>query len=190
MALMINRTHQSSVFHFNATGTINIPADLKTSTAYGTDGYIVSGSTITSPTLKFVNAQPGDYITVASSTLAGNDGNYKIINVTADGGVITTQTAFTTDGADATATVTLVKDFEVTGSSITQIWWGSQSGSNDSYWQVERNSVNAAILTETGHIDYAGDGAALIQDNTSDIVCTLQGTTPTGFIMLEVQKLI
>ena len=189
MALMINRKTQSSVFHFDTTSTVTIPGDLQPGNAYGTDSYVIAGSLISSPSNFFTDAAPGDYITLASSTLAGNDGSYKISKVASDGSSITIDGTFTTDGTDATATVTLVTDFDITGCQISQIWWGSQSGSDDSYWQIERNSANVAILTDTGHEDYAGNGVALIQNNTFDIVCTLNGTTPTGFIMLEVQKL-
>jgi len=42
-------------------------------------------------------------------------------------------------------------------------------------------------LTETGHIDFAGDGSSLILNNTVDIDLTLTGT---GYIMFELQKVL
>lgn len=69
----------------------------------------------------------------------------------------------------------------VTGMNIAQVWWGTTGN-----WTVTRTGT-ILVLTETGHIDFAGDGCSLILNNTIDIGLALTGS---GYIMLELQKVL
>jgi hypothetical protein len=69
----------------------------------------------------------------------------------------------------------------ITAMNIAQVWWGTTGN-----WTVTRTGT-ILVLTETGHIDFAGDGSSLILNNTVDIDLTLTGT---GYIMFELQKVL
>lgn len=72
----------------------------------------------------------------------------------------------------------------VNSAHISQVWWGS---SNSSYWTVKRGSNTVIVLTETGYMDFAGNGLGLQQDQTANIEITLTGSG-VGFLALEGQK--
>lgn len=87
----------------------------------------------------------------------------------------------------------------ITGASITQVWWGSTGISGNSYWVVNRGlgsagspvtTVNAntvLVLPDSGYMDYAGTGAALIKNLTANCSVALYNST-TGYLMVEFQK--
>ena len=76
-------------------------------------------------------------------------------------------------------------DEVLTGASIKQVWWGSQTGAG--YWNVSRGSNLVGCYDSTGWHDYAGNGNLLNKDSTGTLVLTLVGSA-NGFIMLELQK--
>lgn len=72
----------------------------------------------------------------------------------------------------------------VTSAHISQVWWSS---SNSSYWTVKRGANTVLVLTETGYLDFAGNGLGLQIDQTANIVFELTGSG-VGFVALEGQK--
>ena len=72
----------------------------------------------------------------------------------------------------------------VNSAHISQVWWSS---SNSSYWTVKRGSNTVLVLTETGYLDFAGNGLGLQIDQAANLVITLTGTG-VGFLALEGQK--
>ena len=98
------------------------------------------------------------------------------------------------DGVADNDTITLAEingldsQLDATGLSISQIWWGSTT---DASWDIQRGATSVLTLSQAGHIDFSGDGCALIDPTPeSTITCTLNGTTPSGFVLIELQKLI
>lgn len=77
-------------------------------------------------------------------------------------------------------------DETVTAAVINQVTWGT--GGADNKWTIARGSNTAMVLNGSGHIDLAGSGYALDVDSAANVVCTLGGTTPTGFLIVELQK--
>lgn len=88
----------------------------------------------------------------------------------------------------------------ITGAAITQVWWGSTAISGNSYWIVNRGTGNNSVanvsfqsgntvlvLPDSGHIDFAGDGASLIKNTTGNCSIGLINST-TGYLMIEFQK--
>lgn len=74
----------------------------------------------------------------------------------------------------------------ITGAYITQVWYGSPSGSV-SYWEVKRGANTVAILDSTSYTDYAGNGNPIRLDTDATLVVTLVGTD-AGYLMVELQK--
>ena len=74
----------------------------------------------------------------------------------------------------------------VTGAYITQVWYGSPSGSV-AYWEVKRGANTVAILDSTSYTDFAGNGNALRLDASSTLVANLVGST-AGYLIVELQK--
>jgi hypothetical protein len=72
----------------------------------------------------------------------------------------------------------------IAAAHISQVWWGS---SNSSYWTVKRGSNTVTVLSETGYLDFAGNGLGLQIDQTANLVFTLTGSG-VGFLALEGQK--
>jgi len=88
----------------------------------------------------------------------------------------------------------------ITSAAITQVWWGSTAISGNSYWIVNRGTGNTSVanvsfqsgntvlvLPDSGHIDFAGDGASLIKNTTGNCSIGLINST-TGYLMIEFQK--
>jgi len=88
----------------------------------------------------------------------------------------------------------------ITSAAITQVWWGSTSISGNSYWIVNRGTGNNSVanvsfqsgntvlvLPDSGHIDFASDGASLIKNKTGNCSIGLINST-TGYLMIEFQK--
>jgi hypothetical protein len=74
----------------------------------------------------------------------------------------------------------------VTGAYITQVWYGSPSGSV-AYWEVKRGANTVAILDSTSYTDFAGNGNALRLDAGATLVANLVGST-AGYLIVELQK--
>lgn len=72
----------------------------------------------------------------------------------------------------------------IAAAHISQVWWGS---SNSSYWTIKRGSNTILVLSETGYLDFAGNGLGLQIDQTANIVITLTGSGD-GHLALEGQK--
>lgn len=87
----------------------------------------------------------------------------------------------------------------ITGAAITQIWWGSTGISGNSHWIVNRglgtsgspnttfNANTVLVLPDSGYLDFAGSGAALIKNTTANCSVGLINST-TGYLMIEFQK--
>jgi len=80
-----------------------------------------------------------------------------------------------------------VSSFQVTGETLTalninQVLWGSNG-----MVEVHRVGENILYLTETGSMDFAGNGLVLSQNNTSNVIINITGT---GFCILELQKVV
>lgn len=91
-------------------------------------------------------------------------------------------------GNNTVSNVTSNSSQIVASGTIRQIFHGASSNStSDGYWVVKRGSNTVAVLTETGHQNYAGMGLALSQDKAANVVCELVGTT-NGYIIIEVSK--
>ena len=74
----------------------------------------------------------------------------------------------------------------ITNGYISQVWWGSDNP--NATWRVARGSNTYLVLNNSGHMDFAGHGAAITADSTANAVITLNGTA-NGFLMMEIQKL-
>lgn len=73
----------------------------------------------------------------------------------------------------------------ITNAYISQVWWGTDAGR----WTVARGANTYLVLNNSGHMDFAGQGAAITADSTAaNAVFTLSGTA-NGFLMVEFQKL-
>lgn len=74
----------------------------------------------------------------------------------------------------------------ITGAYITQMWFGSPSGSV-AYWEVKRGSNTVAVLDSTSYTDYAGTGNPIKLDSNATLSANLVGST-AGYLIIEVQK--
>jgi hypothetical protein len=72
----------------------------------------------------------------------------------------------------------------ITNGYISQVWWGASNG----YWSVARGANTVLVLNNSGHMDFAGQGAAITQYSSANAVLTLTDSTD-GFLMMEIQKL-
>lgn len=86
-------------------------------------------------------------------------------------------------GASGVSNIALTGE-TVTSAHISQVWWSS---SNSSYWTVKRGANTVLVLTETGYLDFAGNGLGLQIDQAANLVITLTGSG-VGFLALEGQK--
>lgn len=73
----------------------------------------------------------------------------------------------------------------VTNGYVSQVWWGTDGAG---YWTLARGSNTYLTLNNSGHMDFAGHGAAITADSTANAVLTLNNTA-NGFLMVEFQKL-
>lgn len=74
----------------------------------------------------------------------------------------------------------------LTGASITQVWYGSPSGSV-AYWEIKRGANTVAVLDSTSYTDFAGNGNSLKLDSSGTLVANLVGST-AGYLIVELQK--
>lgn len=75
---------------------------------------------------------------------------------------------------------------ELTGAYITQVWYGSPSGSV-AYWEVKRGANTVLVLDSTSYTDFAGNGNAIKLDSTATLSANLVGSA-AGYLILELQK--
>lgn len=75
----------------------------------------------------------------------------------------------------------------LTGAVIKQVWWGSQPNEG-ACWIVKRGSNTVGVYDSTGWADYAGNGKALLKDQSATLVLELVGTS-NGYIMIDLQKI-
>lgn len=75
---------------------------------------------------------------------------------------------------------------ELTGAYITQVWYGSPSGSV-AYWEVKRGANTVLVLDSTSYTDFAGNGNAIKLDSTAPLSANLVGST-AGYLVVELQK--
>lgn len=73
-------------------------------------------------------------------------------------------------------------DEVLTGATITQVFWGTDSGSV----QILRGANLVITCTQTGHLDFAGSGMALTSDQAANLVINFESAN--GFAMVELQK--
>lgn len=85
---------------------------------------------------------------------------------------------------DSTTSDIAVGTEVITGASIKQIWYGSNNG----HWAVGRGSNTAAILNNTGHMDFISHGITLNKDTGATLTANLN-STGVGFIIIEVSKI-
>lgn len=96
---------------------------------------------------------------------------------------LTANATITVAGASGVSDIA-VGDEVITGCSIKQIWFGSNNG----HWEVKRGSNVAAILNNTGHMDFIGHGISLNKDTTATLSANLSSSS-VGFIVIEVSKI-
>jgi hypothetical protein len=96
---------------------------------------------------------------------------------------ITANDTIVVAGNSSVSNIALTNEI-IAAAHISQIWWGS---SNSSYWTVKRGSNTVTVLSETGYLDFAGNGVGLQIDQTANLVITLTGSG-VGFLALEGQK--
>jgi hypothetical protein len=104
---------------------------------------------------------------------------------------LSTTLHFVSNGTVVIAGNSTVSDIAIdnevlTGAYITQVWYGSPSGSV-SYWEIKRGANTVAVLDSTSYTDFAGNGNALKLDSGATLTASLIGTT-AGYLMIEVQK--
>ena len=104
---------------------------------------------------------------------------------------LSTTLHFVSNGTVVIAGNSTVSDIAIdnevlTGAYITQVWYGSPSGSV-SYWEIKRGANTVAILDSTSYTDFAGNGNAIKLDTAATLSANLVGTT-AGYLMIEVQK--
>jgi hypothetical protein len=96
---------------------------------------------------------------------------------------LTANATITVAGATGVSDIA-VGDEVITGCSIKQIWFGSNNG----HWEVKRGANVAAILNNTGHMDFISHGITLNKDTTATLSANLN-STGVGFIVIEVSKI-
>lgn len=72
----------------------------------------------------------------------------------------------------------------LTGAAITQIFYGSDAG----HIKISRGANTIAILTGTGHVDYAAAGMSTNINQTANVDITLVDTA-NGYVLIELQKI-
>jgi len=69
----------------------------------------------------------------------------------------------------------------ISGLAINAVLWGSSNTV-----QIKRDSNMLLYLTDTGDLEFAGNGFALQGNNTANVVIEIDGT---GFCILDLQKM-
>lgn len=72
----------------------------------------------------------------------------------------------------------------LTGAAITQVFYGSDAGSI----QIARGGAIVAVLTGTGHVDYAAAGLSIGVNQAANVDVTFVGTA-NGYVLVELQKI-
>jgi hypothetical protein len=96
---------------------------------------------------------------------------------------LTANATINISGNSVTSDIALGNEI-ITGASIKQIWYGSNNG----HWAVGRGSNTAAILNNTGHMDFISHGITLNKDTGATLTANLN-STGVGFIIIEVSKI-
>lgn len=79
-----------------------------------------------------------------------------------------------------------VSSFQLSGETISGLALNSVAyGSNGSV-VIKRGANNILFLTDTGDLEFAGNGFALSQDADANVVIEITGT---GFCILDLQKI-
>jgi hypothetical protein len=117
------------------------------------------------------------------ATIINRRGASAVVHVVANTTVVITGNSSTSNIAFGGGNTQIEET--VTNGYISQVWWGAQPSG---YWTVARGSNTYLVLNNSGHMDFAGQGAAITADSTANAVLTLNGTA-NGFIMVEFQKL-
>lgn len=74
-------------------------------------------------------------------------------------------------------------DEELTGASITQLFWGTDTGAI----VIKRGANVVLTCTQTGHMDFAGAGMSLTKDQAANLVVELPSAN--AFVLVELQKI-
>jgi hypothetical protein len=77
-----------------------------------------------------------------------------------------------------------IGDEVLTGASITQVWHGSPA-----QWSVKRGSNTVGVFDSTSYVDFAGNGNAINLDSAATLVVSLDSSSATGYLMIELQKI-
>jgi hypothetical protein len=72
----------------------------------------------------------------------------------------------------------------LTGASITQVWHGSPA-----QWSVTRGANTVGVFDSTSYVDFAGNGNAINLDSAATLVVSLDSSSATGYLMIELQKI-
>lgn len=72
----------------------------------------------------------------------------------------------------------------LTGASITQVFYGSDAGSI----QIARGGATVAVLTGSGHADYAAAGLSIGVNQAANVDVSFVGTA-NGYVLIELQKI-
>lgn len=96
---------------------------------------------------------------------------------------LTANATITVAGNSSVSNVASVGE-ELTGATISQVWYGS---SNSGHWVIKRGANTVMVLTQSGHMNFAGHSVSLNMDAGATLVAELVNTD-TGFITLEMSK--
>ena len=116
------------------------------------------------------------------ATIINRRGASAVVHVVANTTVVITGNSSTSNIAFGSGNAQIEET--ITNGYISQVWWGTDGGR----WTVARGSNTYLVLNNSGHMDFAGQGAAITADSTANAVLTLSGTA-NGFLMVEFQKL-
>ena len=118
------------------------------------------------------------------ATVINRKGSSAVVHVTANATIVVTGNSSVSNIAFGSGN-TLIEE-TITNGYISQVWWGTDNP--NASWKVARGSNTYLVLNTSGHLDFAGHGAAITADSTANAVITLTGTA-NGFLMMEIQKL-
>lgn len=73
----------------------------------------------------------------------------------------------------------------IVSANIQKIWWGISNGAHAT---VARGANVIMTLVQSGEMDFSGNGEALAQDNTANLVVTVAGSPTAANILVQLKK--